>query len=118
MAWTPPWNLLGIEVSGDLADITIYTDRFFKKIAYPKSPPKEPPSAEQITLRSRFRTAVLNWKAAPEAVRQAYEAASIATSIPCTGHNVWVSTSLSHQTARLRTLERQSGIILADPPLV
>ena len=76
MAYTPPWNLIGQTVSGDFADLTIYTDRFNQKVFYPKAPPKEPPTIRQINQRSRFALAVKSYVAEPDDVKANYETAT------------------------------------------
>lgn len=117
MAWTAPWNLLGLQLSGDVGDVTIYTDRFNRKVAYPKAPPKEPPSTAQVALRNKFRLAVLDWKSQTDQVKENYEDATKLTSIVMTGLNVWVSVALTHRVDLLRTLERQTGLTLPNPTL-
>jgi len=118
MPYTINWQLMGIALSGDIGDLTIYTDRFGRKIAFPKSPPKKPPSARQEVLRARFRTAQGNYMALSDAQKTDYENVTKRTSLGITGQNLWISISLKHTFDILRTVERQSGITLVQPTAV
>ncbi len=113
-----PANVLGLIVKGDVADITIYTDRYGRKVAYKKSPPKKAPSALQTVQRARFAEAVTNWKALSTDVKTLWENISLRTSLYMTGHNLWIHVSLQSATLLLATLQRQSGITVDDPPLI
>jgi len=115
MAYTIPWQLIGLQVSGDFGDLTIYTDRFGRKIAFPKSPPKEPPSAKQVALRSAFKTAQASWSALTAAQKKTLEQACHKTSIPLTGQNLWIHSVLTKDNSAYLTIEKQSGLTL--PPL-
>lgn len=116
MAETIPWDFLAINASGDLGAFTCYTDRFGKKIWYPKTPPETPETPGQRQQRDRFAAAVANWKEAEQATREAYEAVSLAASLMMTGHNLWVSLSFSQDDQARVTLVRQTGIEIPLPP--
>lgn len=118
MAFSIPWNFLGLECSGDLAGYTCYTDMSGRKIAFPKSPPEVPETPAQRRWRDRFTNAVLNWNAAPLHVREEYEQVSLRTHLCMTGHNLWVSLSLSQDASLCATLAAQSGIPIELPPPV
>lgn len=115
MAFTPPWNLIGQTVSGDFADLTIYTDKHGQKVFFPKAPPKEPPSIRQINQRARFRLAVKAYIAQPATVKANYEAATKKLALALTGQNLYVSVSLRGNLATLHTIRRQTGIDLVTP---
>lgn len=112
MAWTIPWNLIGIEVSGDIGDLTIYTDRFGKKVAYPKAPPKEPPSQRQIKQRAKFRSAQKAWSNLTVNQKENLEESTKKVSAPLTGQNLYISAFIRNDNADLVTFERQSGLNL------
>lgn len=118
MAFTIPWNLIGLQISGDIGDLTIYTDRFGKKVAFEKSPPKEPPSSEQIVLRSRFKQAQADYMAQSDQVKLAYEEATKRGSLTMTGQNLWISVAMRHTFDSLETLEVETGIELLKPTAV
>ncbi len=112
MAYTIPWEMLGTWVSGDVGGITIYTDRFGRKVAFPKSPPDKPPSEEQIAIRARFKTAQANWKALTDVEKGKLEAAMIKANAVMTGQNFFISISLTNDQTAKETVERQTGISL------
>lgn len=109
-------NVLGLVVSGDLGDLTIYTDRFGKKIVFPKSPPKDPPSAAQTVQRERFRSAQQAYMALTSQEKIAYEDLALAASLCATGQNLFIHVSLKHSFEFLATLQRQWGIPVPNPP--
>lgn len=116
MAKTQPYDLLGLNVSGDLGAVTLYTDRFGQKIWYPKSPPETPETPGQRRQRDRFAAAVRNWKETDQATRERFEAVSLKASLMMTGHNLWISLSFSQDGRLAQTLSRQTGIPIALPP--
>ena len=115
MAWTVPWQLMGLQVSGDFADLTIYTDRYGRKVPFLKSPPKEPASAAQVASRNAFRLAQQSWMALSAQEKKDLEDACRKTSIPLTGQNLWIHTILKLDKDAYLTIQRQSGITLPLP---
>lgn len=118
MAWSVPWNLIAMYLSGDVGGYTVYSDRYGRPTWFPKDTPSRPPSTEQQVLRSRFKQAQSNWKAADETTRRNYETATRLLSMPLTGQNLWISVSMRHDTSGLETVAAQSGLILPTPPFV
>ncbi len=117
MAFTVPVNILGIQVSGDLGGLTIYTDRFGKKVPFPKSPPKEPPSPQQSHQRAKFAAAQKEWSTQTDQVKKDYEDLCRITNVPMTGQNLWIHTALRNDFTALETLQRQSGISVPSPTI-
>ncbi len=115
MAWTIPWDLIGLIVSGDVGDYTIYTDRHGRKVVYPRQPPEVPRSPAQALQRNRFKTAQADWRALTADEKKALEDACKKLSMPMTGQNLWISAALRHDTESYHTVQTQSGITL--PPL-
>jgi hypothetical protein len=118
VAKATPWSLLGLTVSGDLGDFTLYQRQDRAVVAYPRSPPKVPRTYLQAIQRSRFATAVANWLNADPAERDAYERATLRTALPATGHNLWISLSFSQDDELRDTISRQAGVLLTMPPVV
>ena len=116
MAYTIPFEFLGLTVSGDLADVTIYTDRFGHKVAFPRSPPKEPPTARQLVQRNRFRSAVAAYMALTDAEKAAYESITLKSGCCLTGQNLFIKVALKWEFNALNTLRRQTGIAVPSPP--
>lgn len=115
MAWTVPWQIIAMNLAGDIGDYTIYTDRFQQKVVYPKSPPKDPPSQMQVQQRARFKTAQAAWKMLSNAEKLSLENACRKTSASLTGQNLWISCSIRRDNSTLLTIERQSGVPLPKP---
>lgn len=111
-------SLLGVSVSGDLGPLTIYQTKRGKTVAFPKAPPKCPPTPAQNSQRYRFRKAIENWQLLSDAQQHAYEHVVSVLSICMTGVNLWIHFSLMREPASLRTLERQSDTLLTSPPYV
>lgn len=118
MAWSIPWQILGLTVSGDVGGFTIYTDRYNRKVVFPKSPPEKPPSEEQIALRSRFTEAQSAWSVLNASNKAALEEACRKLSVPMTGQNLYIKVALTNDQGALETLERQSGITLPAIPYI
>lgn len=106
---------MGTTVSGDLGDYTIYTDRYGRKVAYPRSPPTKPPSESQVIQRARFAAAIADWIALAEDTRFDWERASLRSSICMTGHNLYIHFALVRHDRVRQTLERQTGLTLPAP---
>lgn len=115
MALGIPASAIGLIVSGDVDGLTIYTDRRGRKVAYPKSPPKEPPTAMQTTLRSRFKEAQAEYMALTPAEKAAYELLTKATNLCMTGQNLWIHVAMKHTFGLLDTLQHQSGVTVVAP---
>ncbi len=115
MALGFPLNVLGLIVSGDIDGITIYTDRYNRKVGYPKAPPKEPPTEFQVYYRTRFKTAQANYMALSVAEKKDYEDLSRASSICMSGQNLFIHVALKHSFGLLDTLQRQTGITVVPP---
>ena len=115
MSWTMNPSLIGIACAGDCGDLTMYTDRFGRKIWFPKSPPKKPPSAKQAALRLEFKNAQASYMALSVSEKKNLEDACRKTSIPLTGQNLWIHTKMTLDKDAYLTIQRQSGITLPVP---
>lgn len=116
IAWTLPPSMIGIAAAGDVGDLTMYTDRYGKKVWFPKSPPKKPPSPSQAELRGAFKAAQASWSALTRNEKAALEDACKRTSIPLTGQNLWIHSVLTGDSSGYLTVQRQSGVILPALP--
>jgi|SRR3990170_503150 len=115
MAWTVPWNLIAMGLSGDVGDFTVYTDRFMRKVVFPRSPPKVPSSELQLAWRAKFKNAQASWNLLSTQEKENLENACRRTSSSLTGQNLWISCSLKLDNGSLNTLEKQSGLPLPRP---
>lgn len=116
MAWTVPFHLLGINTSGDVGDVTLYTNKNQKVVAFPKDWRQEKISPARLRCRNRFRAAQASWQSLSDPAKQLLELACRILSIPMTGQNLWVSTALTGDHDAYRTVGLQAAIILPDPP--
>ncbi len=115
MAHALPPSLIALQISGDFGPLTIYTDRYGRAVAYPKSPPKTDPSPLQVVVRNSFKTAQANYMAETQQVRVDWETLVKRASLCQTGQNLYISISMLHNFDVLQTLIRQTGIFVAPP---
>jgi hypothetical protein len=115
MAYTPDWSLCGLTVAGDCGPLTIYTDKHFRKVAFPRSPPKQPASAIQIWQRDRWRVALANYHLLTEADRQNLDRCCHRLSLQMNAASLWLNLWFQPTDSLRQTLQRQSGLPLPDP---
>lgn len=115
MALGIPANIIGLIVSGDIGGFTIYTDRYARKVAYPKSPPKEPPTEMQVGCRNRFKAAQAQYMAFSAADKKLYEDLTKKASLCLTGQNLVIHVAMKHAFGLLDTLMHQTGITVPPP---
>lgn len=118
MALGIPASCLGLIVSGDVDGLTIYTDRHGRKIAYPKAPPKEPPTEKQVALRLRFKLAQAQFMALSLSDRASWEQICLKSSLCMTGQNLLIHVAMKNAFGLLDTLMMQTGITVTPPDLV
>jgi len=111
-----PASMLAYDVSGDLGPLTLYRSKNGTTVAFPRSPPKRPPTPAQLTQRKRFQDAMLAWNALTVEQQRAYEHATLVLSLPLTGLNLWIHFCLVHDLTALHTIELQSRTTLTEPP--
>ena len=110
-------QVMGMIVSGDIGPLTIYTDRHGRKIAFPKAPPKEPPTDLQVSHRARFRSAQQEYMALSHVKRNDWERLSRRASLCMTGQNLYIHIAMKGGLVNLDTLMRQTGLTV-DPPTI
>lgn len=106
------FRVLGWNTQGDLGPYTFYTSKRQGLVWFPKSPPKKPPSSDQVHQRNRFRAAAAAWRSLPQPQREAWELASKRAHLSCHGYNLFVYYQLRKDVAAIRTIERQTGVTL------
>lgn len=109
---------LGLNISGDLDGMTIYTTRKGKIVWYPESPADKPPSPLQTKQRLRFRIAQRNYMLLPRATKALWEHLTKTLAIPVTGQNAFISYSFSQNSHELAVACAKVGITLTLPPAV
>lgn len=115
MPYADPLSCMGLQVSGDLGGLTIYTDRYGRKVAYPKSPPKKPPTDLQSYHRDRFRAAQQEYMALSPQHKADWESLVRRAALCMTGQNLFIHLALKHAPLDLTTLINQTAIYV-DPP--
>ena len=108
-------SLWGMVVSGDIGDLTVYTDRFGKKVAFQKSPPKKPPTDLQIAQRERFRLAQVEYMGLTPLQKADYELLVTRASLCLTGQNLFIHVGLKGDFNVLDTIQRQHGVSVIAP---
>ena len=110
--------IMGFHVAGDFGPLTIYTNKKGKRVFFPRSPPKEPPSNAQQFQRSKFRVAAMDWKELTSTNRAKWELIAQRTYIPMTGYNLFLACELTYYARSiLPTLVRQAKLS-STPPFI
>lgn len=110
-----PANIIGLIVSGDVDGVTIYTDRYNRKVAYPKAPPKEPPTKMQVDVRNRFKAAQAEYMGLTPLQKRAYEDLTQKASLCMTGQNLFIHVAMKRTYGTLTTLQDQTGVTVQPP---
>lgn len=105
-------SLIGLQPTGDLAGLTAYTNRRGRIIWFPKSPPKCPPTDNQIRQRMRWTLIAHAWTQLTQEKRDAWNLACRRAHLYMHGYHLWVWWSSHQYLPTIRTIERQSGITL------
>lgn len=99
--------------TGDCGPLTFYTShKRHVTVAYPRAPPKEPPSWKQKIEQTRFRSAARLWSLQPNSTRDAWTLACKRAQLSISGFNFWMYVHLRHDEPAARTVQRQSGVNL------
>jgi len=104
-----------MQVSGDLGPLTIYTDRHGRKVAYPKSPPKSPPTDLQLGVRNRFRTSQAAYMDLSTVDKLAWETLVRRSNLCMTGQNLYIHVAMMLTFGFLDTLMQQTGVTVTPP---
>lgn len=115
MAFTVPAHLWGFVVSGDIGGYTAYTDRYGRKVIYPKAPPEKPPSPLQVVQRERFTTAQLEYMNLSVQEKLDWETLTQRASLCMTGQNLFIHVAMRGTYDTLDTLERQFNTSVTRP---
>jgi hypothetical protein len=108
--------LTGLIAYGDLANTTIYRSHWKTLIAFQKTFPDKPPSAEQLQLQDLFRQAAAAWRNLSPLQRAQWATAAARASLCATGYNAYVHYWITADNASMRTLARQTRTTLTLTP--
>jgi len=109
-------SMIGLKVSGDVAGLTIYTDRYGRKVAYHAAPPTKPLTEWQLAWQRNLRVGMILWRRLTPYDRLEYRRACDAASLCMLGHNLWLHVYLAGDYGILAALNRQYGLHLVAPP--
>lgn len=110
------FGLLGMEISGDLGDYTLWRTRRGKIVCYPRTVPGKPPSPPQQAHRLHFAESVRRWHQLTPQQKADYERMANASSLCMTGHNLWIRWTFAGSRAEAETLMRTAGVSVPLPP--
>lgn len=106
----PPHRMIfGFFATGDLGPLTIYTSQRNRVVLFPKSPPLNPPSPLQRSLRNQMRLSAMAWRGLTPAQRSAWSRAAPAAGLRISGYNLWVHYQRYKDDEIIRGVERRSG---------
>jgi hypothetical protein len=103
-------NFVGFFPTGDFGPFTAYTTRTGKKVIFARSPPLNPPTAEQEAQRQKFTDAGAAWHDLSPLEKANWKAIAHKGALAITGYNLFVWWFLGGDASRIRTIERQTGI--------
>lgn len=99
-------------ISGDIGPLTCYNTATGKIITFPVSPPKEPPSAAQLVMRSRWRQAMQTWSSLSSEQQTAWKLVASRGRLKLSAINLWLWYQVTMDRSIITTLERQTGVTL------
>ncbi len=105
-------RFLGFNTQGDLGPWTFYTDKRKGLVYFVKSPPLEPPSQLQQSIRNSIRLAAYTWRSLDGEQQRTWETASKRAGLRITGYNLFVFWILRRDDAAIHTVERLSNVKL------
>jgi len=109
------FHLMGMVAWGDIGPFTMYKNKNGKVVVFLKTIPGKPASELQTHYRNRFAAGCILWQMLSPSERDDWNLATSRLSIPLTGHNLFLSFILRPDDQALATINRQSGIDLANP---
>jgi len=103
---------LGLVSWGDIAELTLYRDRYRQLVVYQKQYPKSIVPFFQGRQRDLFKIAVSNWKKLPNGKKQQWTLAARRASLRMTGYNLYIAATLIPDPPAIATLQRQTKTTL------
>ena len=102
----------GFNSQGDFGPWTFYTDKRKGLVYFVKSPPLEPPSLLQTSVRNAVRLSAYTWRGLPGERQRDWETAAQRAHLKITGYNLFTFWILRKDDAAIHTIERLSRIKL------
>lgn len=117
MPFALPPELIALEVTGDIGDYTLYRNKNYKTVVFPKDWRQDKQSPARETQQTRFKNAQASWSSLDPSEKNNLEEACRQLSMPLTGQNLWIHTALTNDKEGYLTVQSQSGISLPAPPI-
>lgn len=105
-------TFLGLLPFGDLAGLTCYTSKQRKTVWFVKSPPTSPASDAQRLQRARFTAAARAWQNLRPQDQADWHLTARRAGLCMHGYDLWVHWQIIRDIQSIRTLERQTGVLL------
>lgn len=105
-------RFIGWNSQGDLGPWTLYTDKRKGLVFFVKSPPLEPPSQLQTSIRNRIRLAAYTWRNLSPLQRRDWATVAKRAHLKIHGYNLFVFWITRKEDAAIHTLERMTKIKL------
>jgi hypothetical protein len=105
----PASDLLGIQVTGDLAGITYVQRAGNRRTSYAKTYPTRRPSGAQILFRGRFAAAVAAWQQLDAEHKKTLDKIADRFGMIMSGYNVFISCHLNQRLTWLEEWAAQIG---------
>lgn len=112
----PEYNILALNLQGDIGPITFYTSSRGKMVAFLRAPPLNPPTAKQETIRDIFRNAASQWRALTPGQRTEWQQVADRCNLGITGYNLFTWYSHKRHYPGIQPLEEKARITLTLPP--
>lgn len=109
------YELLGHYMQGDLGGFTCYTSKRNRVVWFVKSPPLEPASPTQRTIRNIFVSNAMIWRAFSSKQKATWNRAAIAARLRIHGYDLYTWWMRTRNDGVLRTIERHTNIAIHRP---
>jgi len=104
------FTYLGLRLSGDLGQWTMFVYCHARPVFFLKSPPLTGPTYRQIHQRNKFKLYGYLWRAQTAAQRDNWEQLAQRSGARLTGYNLFVVWCSKHDILAVMTLIRRSGV--------
>lgn len=100
---------LGMNIQGDLGDLTVYRSTRKKYVWFGKAPPLNPPSPTQAAMRNVFRLTAMEWRSLSPEQRATWKRAAAGAGLRCPGPALFLWWLRKKDVGALATIARRSG---------
>jgi len=101
-----------MHLSGDVGDVTIYTNRRHRHVFFKKIVPLNPASPRQLSHRNRFRRIADAWQQQTQDSRHSWNLVARRCHLRGSGYVLFLWWHTHRDAGAMHTLERRAGIDL------